>query len=358
MATSTTGGSDPSNSNNDRNRERRNRVVLGELPDDFLRPSVQGSEKGLSQQELADQQLAMQLQQQQQYQWMGRLPPLYSSQGCAGLLNLTIVEASLVKNYGITRMDPYVRLRIGHCIYETHADPSAGKTPRWNKKIQCYLPLGVKSVSVEIYDECSLTMDELVAYSHIELPDALFQNHLVDEWFQLSGKQGDNKEGSIHLVLSLLPVTSPSMELQLSQLAMPQNYGGYPRGSSIMPVGSTSFSGPVMVAPTYGLPGYAPLPNYGQSAVIPSAMVPVMTIPGSTIPGSMTTGPIGPVTVAPGPAITGQVSPRLQPLNQEEMKEIQSMFPSLDPQVIQSVVEACENRREMIIDNLLQLSNP
>lgn len=168
------------------------------------------------------------------------------------------------------------------------------------------------------------------------------------------------------------------MELQLSQLAMPQNYGGYPRGSSIMPVGSTSFSGPVMMAPTYGLPGYAPLPNYGQSAVIPSAMVPVMTIPGSTIPGSMTTGPIGPVTVAPGPAITGQVSPRLQPLNQEvasfelktrivplemvffaqEMKEIQSMFPSLDPQVIQSVVEACENRREMIIDNLLQLSNP
>lgn len=64
--------------------------------------------------------------------------------------------------------------------------------------------MGVKSVSVEIYDECSLTMDELVAYSHIELPDALFQNHLVDEWFQLSGKQGDNKEGSIHLVLSLL----------------------------------------------------------------------------------------------------------------------------------------------------------
>lgn len=77
---------------------------MGELPDDFLRPSVQGSEKGLSQQELADQQLAMQLQQQQQYQWMGRLPPLYSSQGCAGLLNLTIVEVSFSELKNILKL--------------------------------------------------------------------------------------------------------------------------------------------------------------------------------------------------------------------------------------------------------------
>jgi hypothetical protein len=33
------------------------------------------------------------------------------------------------------------------------------------------------------------------------------------------------------------------------------------------------------------------------------------------------------------------------------------MFPSLDHQVIQSVVDACGGRREAIIDSLLQLSD-
>lgn len=36
-------------------------------------------------------------------------------------------------------MDPYVRLRIGHTIYETQADVRGGKFPNWNKTITSYV---------------------------------------------------------------------------------------------------------------------------------------------------------------------------------------------------------------------------
>lgn len=128
-------------------------------------------------------------------------------------------------------MDPYVRIRIGHYVYETQTDPNGGKNPRWNRVIQSQLPVGVNSMYVEIYDECSFKMDELIAWCEIKIPERVFGGETHEEWYPLSGKQGEGLEGAIDIVLSfsnqpLQPcmyqtVQSPSQMMMVPGRPMP-----------------------------------------------------------------------------------------------------------------------------------------
>lgn len=168
--------------------------MVGELPTGFLR--IDSSPQ--QQQAYADERVARVLQAQQMYQ------PIPAN--VKGRLNLSIVQAKLVKNYGLTRMDPYCRVRIGHAVFETPTAYNGGKNPQWVRDMQCFLPHGVESLYVEIFDEKSFTADDRVAWSHIVIPPSVLQGETVDEWFTLSGKQGDEKEGTINLVLTFTPV--------------------------------------------------------------------------------------------------------------------------------------------------------
>ncbi|CAH0387075.1 unnamed protein product [Bemisia tabaci] len=267
------------------NAERRKRVFVGELPQDFLRITVSPQQ----QQEAADQQTALAIQQQLSQSL---------ANGFVGRLNITVAHAKLTKNYGMMRMDPYVRLRVGHCVYETHTDPHGGKNPRWNKVVQCFLQPGVNSISLEIYDECSFTMDELVAWAHIPIPEKVFEGVTVENWFPLSGKQGDDAEGAIYLVLSYsnAPTVNP-----------------YFYGAGAVP--------PVMMVPStnqtmFGMRSYAPMPVYSQ------------------------------------PSQQNQA----QPLNEETLKQIEEMFPNMDKEVIKSVFEFNRGNKDTTVNAILQMA--
>ncbi|XP_022120383.2 toll-interacting protein [Pieris rapae] len=273
---------------NDTTEERRRRVLLGPLPAGFLRADSDGPPESVD----VDYEAALALQQQL---CGATMPP--AGPPLTARLSVTIVQAKLVKNYGLTRMDPYVRLRVGHCIYETQTDPSGGKTPKWNKMIHCLLPPGVNSIYLEIFDECSFTMDELIAWTHIQIPAAVLNGETHEDWYPLTGKQGDGVEGMVNLVLSY----------------------------SVGPAAVPTFP-PVLVVPSTGM-GYATMPMY----------------------------PAG--TPHTYPQQQPQQQPQQpQPITEEELAQIYEMFPSIDKDVIKSVTEVNRGNKEATINSLLQMS--
>jgi len=92
-------------------------ILVGQLPEDFLRidSAPSSSNANPSQMEI-DEQLAASLQ--SQYNHQAHRYSQWASQYQAQLV-ITCVEARLTKNYGLVNMNPYIRLRIGHTIFET-----------------------------------------------------------------------------------------------------------------------------------------------------------------------------------------------------------------------------------------------
>lgn len=131
-----------------------------------------------------------------------------------GKLHIKLLSARLTKNYGLVRMDPYVRIRVGNVVYETPTHSNGGKNPQWNCPLDTYLPSNVESIYLQIFDERSFTDDECIAWSRIELPRPIFNGETVDEWYPLSGRQGEAQEGLVNLVLSFQELDPATIQQQ------------------------------------------------------------------------------------------------------------------------------------------------
>lgn len=48
-----------------------------------------------------------------------------------------------------------------------------------------------------------MSLDDRVAWGYYEFSEDLFNHETVEEWIPLTGKQGDEKEGNVNVILSL-----------------------------------------------------------------------------------------------------------------------------------------------------------
>lgn len=176
--------------------------------------------------------------------------------------------------------------------------------------MQCYLPQAVDTIHLEIFDERAFAVDDRIAWTDIVISPQMLDGTMtdtIDDWFPLSGKQGEEKEGSINVVISFVKGSQPMMPWA-----------------------------PVELQPMVMVPGPV------QPAVAPHG------VPATVVP------PSDPSAAA---AAQHHQQQQQQPAtaSKEDIELIREMFPNVEDEAVKSVLEANGGNKEAAINALLSM---
>jgi len=250
------------------------------------------------------------------------------------MVDISVVEAVLVKNYGLLRMDLYCKIRVGHMVCETPTCPNGAKNPKWDGVYQFSLKPGIDSFHLEIYDEKQFSLDEKIAWLHEPIPPEIFQGITVERWFPLSGRSGPQKEGSVLLVISHKRV--PMRSSNYGRSMIPHHHHQLPAipETILVPGPNQMIGGPTSVMP-----------------VDPSVTAYLQPIPPPP-PNPQTNPNQQPPDGAPHQR---EVALDVRPAREEDINQLSEMFPSIDKAIIKAILENNHHDKEASISALLAM---
>ncbi|CAF0751298.1 unnamed protein product [Didymodactylos carnosus] len=297
--------------------EYRSRVMLGDLPDDFLR---------------------IQLTRTQFYYdpHAGVLPqfrqaphPLQNP-NFVGYLTLTIAEAKVIKNFGLLgllKMDPYVRIRLGHIAYETPTAQSGGKNPQWKASYRINLFKGMDAVYLEVFDRRSFTEDEFIGECNVPITQEVLNGETKQSWYTLLGKQNQN-EGDILIIMSFVPhqaVQQPNLEHQVPSTLTNTNSG----------------MGTAIASPQNEVPSATPT-SLSQSPTRSTSTIPKTQPPDNIIHQQQ---------------IAQTHQQQFQLYSPNDVKELHEIFPTVEQSVIKQLLDTNGGNKDLVVNHLLQMTS-